>query len=154
MGVGAASEGQTWSWGSRRRLWGLQNACSRVILFVPHDSPMRYRIASSPCADVDGGIRKDRAPCAGWCRSVRGTGMGDRLWRGAPEKDAAQGWHWGAGPHLIQVHPHRYCCSRPAGWKNTCIFRYQLDSLITRVFNWGGVVCLFVFSKLHVAGLY
>ena len=82
--------------------------------------------------DAEGGILKDRAPCPEPCGSVRGTGMGDGLWRGAPRKDTAQGWHWGAGPHRIWVHPHRYCCSRPAGWKYTCIIRRQFDSLITR----------------------
>ena len=63
--------------------------------------------------------------------------MGGGLWRGAPEKDEAQGTLWGAGLPLVGVHPHRYCCSRPAGWKYTCIFRCQFSSVqsLSRVQN-------------------
>ena len=55
--------------------------------------------------------------------------MGCGLWRGAPEKDTAQGTLWGAGLPLVGVQPHRHCCSRPAGWKCTCIFRCQFSSV-------------------------
>ena len=75
-------------------------------------------------ACVEGGMLKTQL-----LAQDRGSAMGCGLWRGAPEKDTAQGTLWGAGLPLVGVQPHRHCCSRPAGWKCTCIFRCQFSSV-------------------------
>lgn len=74
--------------------------------------------------------------------------------RGAPREGLSPEncWHVdGLWCRHTQHHPTA-AIQGPLGWRNTCIFRYLLDSWITRVWRvFHLCVCLFV--KLHIVGL-